>query len=185
MRNIIDELAVKHDMLAIMQGLNYFMLGNALMLDSMNLQKELHPDDELLENYIRFGFWCVVIHDSLKDYRSNLSEETLNELGDGYDMIMKQAKNLVGYMLINRAKVRTNIKTNHISIILMDNGVSVTIDETLMDGYAGFIIDYIDNALSTYGGRILMYQSESMVKEYNMICELSNRIEKDSQNSEV
>ena len=180
MRNIIEELAVKHDMLEIIQGLNYFMLGNTLMLDSMNLQKELHPDDDLVGNYIRFSFFCVVIHDSLKDYRSNLSEETLNALGAGYDLIMKQANDLVGYMLIGRVKVRTNIKTDHISIIPMDGRVSVTIDETLFDGYAGFIVDCIDNALSTYGGHTLMERTESMVKEYTMICELSSQLEKNS-----
>ena len=180
MRNIIEELAVKHDMLDIMQGLNYFMLGHALMLDTANLQKELHPDDDLVGNYIRFGFCCVVIHDSLKDYRSNLSEETLNALGDGYDLIMKQAKDLVGYILINRAKVRTNIKTELISIIPMDNGVSVTIDERLMDEYARVIIDYINNALDTYGMHTLIEKTGAMVKEYNMICDLSNRMEKNS-----
>ena len=180
MRNIIEELAVKHDMLEIIQGLNYFMLGHTLMLDSLNLQKELHPDDDLVGNYIRLSFCCAVIHDSLRDYRSNLSEETLNTLGDGYDLIMKQAKDLVGYMLINRVRVRTSIKTDHINIIPMDDGVSVTIDEALMDGYAGVVIDYIDNALSAYGGRTLMEQSESMIKEYNMICELCSQLEKNS-----
>ena len=180
MRNIIEELAVKHDMLTVMQGLNYFMLGHTLMLDSMNLQKELHPDDNLVGNYIRFGFCCVVIHDSLKNYKSTMSEETLSDVGDTYDMIMKQAKDLVGYMLINRAKVRTNIETELISIIPMDNGVSVTIDETLMDGYARVIIDYINNALDTYGMHTLVEETGAMVKEYNMICDLANRIEKNS-----
>ena len=180
MRNIIEELAVKHDMLAIMQGLNYFMLGNTLTLDSMYLQKGLHPDDDLLGNYMRFGFCCVVIHDSLKKYKSTVSEETLSDVGDTYDMIMKQAKDLVGYMLINRAKVRTNIKTNHISIIPMDNGVSVTIDETLMDEYARVIIDHINNDLDTYGMHTLVEKTGEMVKEYNMICDLANRIEKNS-----
>ena len=180
MRNIIEELAVKHDMLTVMQGLNYFMLGHTLMLDSMNLQKELHPDDNLVGNYIRFGFCCVVIHDSLKNYKSTMSEETLSDVGDTYDMIMKQAKDLVGYMLINRAKVRTNIETELISIIPMDNGVSVTIDETLMDGYARVIIDYINNALDTYGIHTLIEETGAMVKEYNMICDLSNRMEKNS-----
>ena len=180
MRNIIEELAVKHDMLAIMQGLNYFMLGHTLMLDSVNLQKELHPDDDLVGNYIRFGFCCVVIHDSLKNYKSTMSEETLSDIGDTYDMIMKQAKDLVGYILINRAKIRTNIKTELISIIPMDNGVSVTIDETLMDGYARVIIDYINNALDTYGMHTLVEKTGAMVKEYNMICDLSNRMEKNS-----
>ena len=180
MRNIIEELAVKHDMLTVMQGLNYFMLGHTLMLDSMNLQKELHPDDNLVGNYIRFGFCCVVIHDSLKKYKSTMSEETLSDIGDTYDMIMKQAKDLVGYILINRAKVRTNIETELISIIPMDNGVSVTIDETLMDGYARVIIDYINNALDTYGMHTLIEETGAMVKEYNMICDLANRIEKNS-----
>ena len=180
MRNIIEELAVKHDMLTVMQGLNYFMLGHTLMLDSMNLQKELHPDDNLVGNYIRFGFCCVVIHDSLKNYKSTMSEETLSDVGDTYDMIMKQAKDLVGYMLINRAKVRTNIETELINIIPMDNGVSVTIDETLMDGYARVIIDYINNALDTYGMHTLIEETGAMVKEYNMICDLANRIEKNS-----
>ena len=180
MRNIVEELAVKHDMLDIMQGLNYFMLGHTLMLDSMNLQKELHPDDNLVGNYIRFGFCCVVIHDSLKNYKSTMSEETLSDVGDTYDMIMKQAKDLVGYMLINRAKVRTNIETELINIIPMDNGVSVTIDETLMDGYARVIIDYINNALDTYGMHTLVEETGAMVKEYNMICDLANRIEKNS-----
>lgn len=180
MRNIIEELAVKHDMLDIMQGLNYFMLGHTLMLDSVNLQKELHPDDDLVGNYIRFGFCCVVIHDSLKNYKSTMSEETLSDIGDTYDMIMKQAKDLVGYILINRAKIRTNIKTELISIIPMDNGVSVTIDETLMDGYARVIIDYINNALDTYGMHTLVEKTGAMVKEYNMICDLSNRMEKNS-----
>ena len=180
MRNIIEELAVKHDMLTVMQGLNYFMLGHTLMLDSMNLQKELHPDDNLVGNYIRFGFCCVVIHDSLKNYKSTMSEETLSDVGDTYDMIMKQAKDLVGYMLINRAKVRTNIETELINIIPMDNGVSVTIDETLMDGYARVIIDYINNALDTYGMHTLVEETGAMVKEYNMICDLANRIEKNS-----
>ena len=180
MRNIIEELAAKHDMLDIIQGLNYFMLGHTLMLDSMNLQKELHPDDNLVGNYIRFGFCCVVIHDSLKNYKSTMSEETLSDVGDTYDMIMKQAKDLVGYMLINRAKVRTNIETELISIIPMDNGVSVTIDETLMDGYARVIIDYINNALDTYGMHTLIEETGAMVKEYNMICDLANRIEKNS-----
>ena len=180
MRNIIKELAVKHDMLEIIPGLNYFMLGHTLMLDSMNLQKELHPDDNLVGNYIRFGFCCVVIHDSLKNYKSTMSEETLSDVGDTYDMIMKQAKDLVGYMLINRAKVRTNINTELISIIPMDNGVSVTIDETLMDGYARVIIDYINNALDTYGMHTLIEETGAMVKEYNMICYLSNRMEKNS-----
>lgn len=180
MRNIVEELAVKHDMLDIMQGLNYFMLGHTLMLDSVNLQKELHPDDNLVGNYIRFGFCCVVIHDSLKNYKSTMSEETLSDVGDTYDMIMKQAKDLVGYMLINRAKVRTNIETELINIIPMDNGVSVTIDETLMDGYARVIIDYINNALDTYGMHTLIEETGAMVKEYNMICDLANRIEKNS-----
>ena len=180
MRNIIEELAVKHDMLDIMQGLNYFMLGHTLMLDTANLQKELHPDNDLVGNYIRFGFCCVVIHDSLKNYKSTMSEETLSDVGDTYDMIMKQAKDLVGYILINRAKVRTNIKTELISIIPMDNGVSVTIDERLMDEYARVIIDYINNALDTYGMHTLVEKTGAMVKEYNMICDLSNRMEKNS-----
>ena len=181
MRNIIEELAVKHDMLEIIQGLNYFMLGNTLMLDSMKLQKGLHPDDDLVGNYMRFGFCCVVIHDSLKKYKSTVSEETLSDVGDTYDMIMKQAKDLVGYMLINRARVRTNIETEHISIIPMSDGVSVTIDETLMDGYARVIIDYINNALDTYGMHTLIEKTGAMVKEYNMICDdLASQLEKNS-----
>lgn len=180
MRNIIEELAVKHDMLSIMQGINYFMLGHTLTLDSLNLQKELTPDNDLIGNYVRLGLCCVVIHDSLKKYKSVMSEEELSSLGQEYDMIMKQAGDLVGYVLINRARVRADIKTRHISITLVDGGVSVAIDETLMDGYAQVIIDYIDEALKAYDTHAMMERTESLTKEYNMICELSNQMEKKS-----
>lgn len=185
MRNIIDELAVKHDMLSIMQGINYFMLGHILTLDSLNLQKEMTPDNDLLGNYVRLGLCCVVIHDSLQKYKSMMSEENLSSLGQEYDMIMKQAGKLVGYILINRARVREDIKTRLISIILVDSGVSVAIDETLMNGYAQVIIDYIDNALTAYDMHAMMERTDALTKEYDMICELSNQMEKNLKISEA
>lgn len=180
MRNIIEELAVKYDMFEIIQGLNYFMIGHTLTLDSLNLQKELHPDDDLLGNYIRLSFCCLAIHDSLKSYRDKLDAATRNSLGDVYDLLIEQSGSLASYMILTRARVKTDIITDHITIVNTDDKLRIEIDEFLMDLYAGVIIDYIDKALDTYGLETLKEQSDSMVKEYNMICELSNRIEKNS-----
>ena len=180
MRNIIEELAVKHDMLEIIQGLNYFTIGHTLTLDSLNLQKELHPDNDLVGNYIRLGFCCLAIHDSLKSYRDKLDDATRNNLGNVYDLLIEQSGSLASYMILGRAKVNTDIVTDCITIVNTDDKLRIEIDEFLMDSYAGVIIDYIDKALDTYGLETLKEQSDSMVKEYNVICALSNRIEKDS-----
>ena len=180
MRNIIDELAVKYDMFEIIQGLNYFMIGHTLTLDSLNLQKELHPDNDLVGNFIRLGFCCLAIHDSLESYRDKLDDATRDSLGDVYDLLIEQSGSLASYMILNRAKVNTDIVTDRITIVNTDDKLRIGIDEFLMDSYAGVIIDYIDKALNTYGLEALKEQSDSMVKEYNVICELSNRIEKNS-----
>lgn len=180
MRNIIDELTVKHDMFSVIQGVNHFMLNHTLALDSMNLQKALTPDDNLLGNYICIGLCCLAIHTSLKDYRSRMSEENLTAFGKEYDMIMKRSNDLVGYMLIKRAKFNINTKIDLISINQIDGGVTIAADEALMDEYARVIIDYIDNALNSCDTHSLTEQIKSMTKEYNMICELSNQMEKKS-----
>lgn len=180
MRNIIEELTVKYDMLEIIQGLNYFMIGHTLTLDTLTLQKGFKPDDDLVGNYIRFSFFCLAISDSLKSYRDKLDDSTRNDLGDVYDLLIAQSESLAVYMIANRAKVNTDIVTDHITIVNTDDKLRIEIDEFLMNFYVGVIVDYIDKALDTYGLDALKEQSNSMVKEYNMICGLSNRIEKDS-----
>ena len=185
MRNIIDELVVKYDMFEIIQGLNYFTIGNTLTLDTITLQKGFKPDDDLVGKYIRFGFCCVAINDSLKSYRDKLNEAIPNDLRDVYDLLIEQSESLAIYMLVNRAKINTDVVTDHIIIVNTDDKLRIEIDEFLMDLYAGVIIDYIDKALDTYGVETLTEQCNSMVKEYNMICELSNRIEKESHPMEV
>lgn len=180
MRNIIEELAIKYDMIEIIQGLNYFMIGHTLTLDTLNLQEGLTPNDGLVDKYIRMGFYCLAIHDSLKSYRDELDEATLDELGDVYDLLITQSASLASYMIDSRAKVNTDIVTDHIIIKNSDDKLRIGIDEFMMDRYNKVIIDYIDNALDTYGIETLKEQSDSMVKEYNMICGLSNRLESDS-----
>lgn len=180
MRNIIEELAVKYDMIEIIQGLNYFMIGHTLTLDTLNLQEGLTPNDGLVDNYIRMNFYCLAIHESLKSYRDELNEATRDELGDVYDLLIEQSGLLASYMIDSRAKVNTDIVTDHITIINSDDKLRIGIDEFMMDRYSKVIIDYIDNALDTYGVETLKEQSNSMVKEYNMICGLSNRLESDS-----
>ena len=180
MRNIIEELAVKYDMFEIIQGLNYFMIGHTLILDTLTLQKGLKPDNDLIGNYIRLSFCCLAIHDSLKSYRDKLDDATRDNLGDIYDLLIEQSGSLASYMILNRARVKTDIITDRITIVNTDDKLRIEIDEFLMDSYTGVIIDYIDKALDTYGVEALKEQSDSMVKEYNMICELSNRIEKNS-----
>lgn len=180
MRNIIEELAIKHDMLAIMQGLNYFMIGHALTLDSINLQKGFKPDNDLIGNYIRFSFCCLAIHDSLESYHDKLDDAIHNDLRDVYDLLIEQSGTFVSYMIKNRAKVNTDIVTDHITIVNTDGKLRIGIDEFLMNLYARVIINYIDEALDTYGYEALTEQCGSIAKEYNMICELLNRIEKNS-----
>lgn len=180
MRNIIEELAVKYDMIEIIQGLNYFMIGHTLTLDTLNLQEGLTPDDGLVDKYIRMGFYCLAINDSLESYRDKLDDATRNDLGDVYDLLIEQSGSLAGYLIGNRAKVNTDIVTDHIIIENSDDKLRIGIDEFMMDRYNEAIIDYIDNALDTYGLETLKEQSNSMVKEYNMICGLSNRLESDS-----
>ena len=185
MRNIIDELVVKYDMLEIIQGLNYFMIGNTLTLDTVTLQKGFKPDDDLVGKYIRLGFCCVAINDSLKSYHDKLDDAIHNDLRDVYDLLIEQSESLAIYMINNRARIHTDVVTDHITIVNTDDKLRIEIDEFLMDLYAGVIIDYIDKALDTYGFETLTERSNSMVKEYNMICELSNRIENDSHPVEV
>lgn len=180
MRNIIEELAIKYDMIEIIQGLNYFMIGHTLTLDTLNLQEGLTPDDGLVDKYIRMGFYYLAIHDSLKSYRDELDEATRDELGDVYDLLITQSASLASYMIDSRAKVNTDIVTDHIIIKNLDDKLRIGIDEFMMDRYNKVIIDYIDNALDTYGIETLKEQSNSMVKEYNMICGLTNRLESDS-----
>lgn len=180
MRNIIEELAVKYDMIEIIQGLNYFMIGHTLTLDTLNLQEGLTPDDGLVDNYIRMGFYYLAINDSLNSYHDKLDKATRDELGDVYDLLITQSASLASYMIDSRAKVNTDIVTDHIIIENSDDKLRIGIDEFMMDRYNKVIIDYIDNALDTYGLETLKEQSDSMVKEYNMICGLSNRLKSDS-----
>lgn len=180
MRNIIEELAIKYDMIEIIQGLNYFMIGHTLTLDTLNLQEGLTPDDGLVDKYIRMGFYCLAINDSLNSYHDKLDEASRDELGDVYDLLITQSASLASYMIDSRAKVNTDIVTDHIIIENSDDKLRIGIDEFMMDRYNEAIIDYIDNALDTYGLETLKEQSNSMVKEYNMICGLTNRLESDS-----
>lgn len=184
MINIIEELSVNHDMVSILQGLNYVMIKSTMMLDIANLQQELNPNDELREKYMSTGLCCIAITNSLTEYLYSNDSNIPENIKDGFEILVYQSDAMARYMLIAKADIETSNATGPISFQSDDDTVRVEVDSDVVDKYAQQVIDIIDDALNEYGVNELMNQCNAMVEQYHVITGFTKLAENDSKSEE-
>ena len=184
MINIIEELSANHDMVSILQGLNYVMIKSTMMLDITNLQQKLNPDDELREKYMSTGLCYIAIANSLMEYLYSDDSNIPENIKDGFEILLNQSDALASYMLITKADIETANATGPISFQSDDDAVRIQVDSDVVDKYAQQVIDTIDDALNEYGVNELMNQCNAMVKQYHVITGFTKLAENDSNSEE-
>lgn len=184
MRNIIEELSANHDMISILQGLNYVMIKSTMMLDIANLQQELNPDDELREKYISTGLCCIAITNSIEEYLHSNDSDIPENIKEGFVILSYQSDALASYMLVTKADIETANATGPISFQSDDDTVRIAVDSDVIDKYAQQVIDIIDDALNEYGVTELMNQCNAMVKQYHTITGFTKLAEDGSDSEE-
>lgn len=183
MINIIEELSAKHDMVSILQGLNYVMIKSTMMLDIANLQQELNPDDELREKYMSTGLCYFAIANSIVEYLYSNDSNIPENIEEGFVILLQQSDALASYMLMTKADIETANSTGPISFQSDDDAVRIAVDSDVIDKYAQQVIDIIDDALNEYGVTELMNQCNAMVKQYHAITGFT-KLAKNSSNPE-
>ena len=184
MINIIEELSAKHDMVSILQGLNYVMIKSTMMLDIANLQQGLNPDDELREKYMSTGLCYFAIANSIVEYLYSNDSNIPENIKDGFEILVYQSDAMARYMLIAKADIETSNATGPISFQSNDDTVRVEVDSDTVDKYAQQVIDIIDDALNEYGVNELMNQCNAMVEQYHVITGFTKLAENDSNSEE-
>ena len=184
MINIIEELSAKHDMVSILQGLNYVMIKSTMMLDIANLQQGLNPDDELREKYMSTGLCYFAIANSIVEYLYSNDSSIPEDIKEGFEILSYQSDALASYMLITKADIETANATGPISFQSDDDAVRIQVDSDVVDKYAQQVIDTIDDALNEYGVNELMNQCNAMVEQYHVITGFTKLAENDSNSEE-
>lgn len=184
MINIIEELSAKHDMVSILQGLNYVMIKSTMMLDITNLRQGLNPDDELREKYMSTGLCYFAIANSIVEYLYSNDSIIPENIEEGFVILLHQSDALASYMLITKADIETSNATGPISFQSNDDTVRIQVDSDTVDKYAQQVIDIIDDALNEYGVNELMNQCNAMVEQYHVITGFTKLAENDSNSEE-
>ena len=184
MINIIEELSAKHDMVSILQGLNYVMIKSTMMLDIANLQQGLNPNDELREKYMSTGLCYFAIANSIVEYLYSNDSVIPENVEEGFEILLNQSDALASYMLMTKADIETANSTGPISFQSNDDTVRIQVDSDVVDKYAQQVIDTIDDALNEYGVNELMNQCNAMVEQYHVITGFTKLAENDSNSEE-
>lgn len=184
MINIIEELTAKHDMVSILQGLNYVMIKSTMMLDIANLQQGRNPDDELREKYMSTGLCYFAIANSIVEYLYSNDSNMPENIEEGFVILLQQSDALASYMLVTKADIETSNATGPITFQSNDDAVRIQVDSDVVDKYAQQVIDTIDGALNEYGMNELMNQCNTMVKQYHVITGFTKLAENDSNSEE-
>ena len=184
MINIIEELSAKHDMVSILQGLNYVMIKSTMMLDIANLQQGLNPNDELREKYMSTGLCYFAIANSIVEYLYSNDSDIPENIEEGFVILLHQSDALASYMLVTKADIETSNETGPITFQSNDDAVRIQVDSDVVDKYAQQIIDTIDGALNEYGVNELMNQCNAMVKQYHIITGFTKLAENGSNSEE-